>query len=49
MKEDATEYCHACEEKRIHTQEEWKKAHPYKGHGYSPETGWTHPDLGPKK
>jgi hypothetical protein len=36
--------CAACAEKRLHTPEEWKN-HPYAGHGYTPEQGWTHPAL----
>jgi hypothetical protein len=38
------EMCCACEEHRCHTEEEWA-AHPYRGHGYMIEIGWTHPDL----
>ncbi len=42
--------CPACKNKRIHTQEEWEKYHPYKSHGYAKEQGgWTHPDLVPKE
>lgn len=40
--------CPACEEKRLHTPEDWSH-HPYKGHGYTKEWGWTHPDLKPKE
>lgn len=36
--------CPACESKRTHTDEEWKN-HPLAGHGFTPETGWTHPDA----
>lgn len=33
--------CPACIIKRLHTAEERKEYHPYSGHGYTPETGWT--------
>lgn len=36
--------CPACESQRVHTAEEWKN-HPFAGHGYVREQGWTHPDL----
>jgi len=36
--------CAACTGERCHTAEEWKK-HPLAGHGYSKETGWTHPEA----
>jgi hypothetical protein len=36
--------CPACTEKRVHAPEDWK-LHPYAGHGYVSEQGWTHPDL----
>lgn len=36
--------CAACQERRCHTAEEWKN-HPLAGHGYTPETGWTHPEA----
>lgn len=37
--------CPACVARCRHNDETWKH-HPYAGHGYSPETRWTHPDLG---
>jgi hypothetical protein len=40
--------CPACCERRVHSEEEWK-FHPYRGHGFAPEIGWTHPDLDPAK
>ncbi len=40
--------CPACEQKRLHTDEE-KQFHPYMGHGYTKEMGWTHPDLEPER
>lgn len=36
--------CKACRDKRCHTNVEWRN-HPLRGHGYSLETGWTHPDA----
>lgn len=36
--------CPACLERRVHTEEEWKH-HKYRTHGFTPEQGWTHPDL----
>jgi hypothetical protein len=36
--------CPACAEGRAHTEEDWKH-HPYKGHGFVSNQGWTHPDL----
>ena len=36
--------CPACVAKTQHTEEDWKN-HPYAGHGYAHEQGWTHPDL----
>jgi hypothetical protein len=36
--------CAACEEQRCHTEAEWKN-HPYRGHGFSKEIGYTHPEL----
>lgn len=38
--------CPACQARRTHTEEEWRN-HPYRGHGYSTQTGYTHPDLKP--
>lgn len=37
--------CIACQEKRQHTVKEYKQYHPLAGHGYTPESGWTHPDI----
>jgi hypothetical protein len=37
--------CPACVAKRQHDEYTWIN-HPLARHGYSPETGWTHPDLG---
>lgn len=39
--------CPACAAKTRHTADEWR-LHPYRGHGYAPELGWTHLDLKPK-
>ena len=36
--------CSACEAKRIHTEEDWQH-HPLRGHGFTKEQGWSHPDL----
>jgi hypothetical protein len=38
--------CPACENKRVHTPEDWKH-HPYAGHGYQDGQGWSHRDLEP--
>jgi hypothetical protein len=38
--------CAACVGQRTHTPQEWKN-HPLAGHGYSKETGYTHPDVIP--
>lgn len=35
--------CAACMAERCHTEEERQTYHPLSGHGYSKETGWTHP------
>jgi hypothetical protein len=40
--------CEACQTQSIHTAEDWK-LHPYAGHGFSPERGWSHPNLGKAK
>ena len=32
--------CAACREKRCHTEKEWAN-HPARGHGFTPEQGWT--------
>lgn len=37
--------CPACIARRCHTAEENREHHPRTGHGFTPETGWTHPDL----
>jgi hypothetical protein len=37
--------CPACAAQRLHSQLEWNTHHPYRGHGYTREQGWTHPDL----
>jgi len=36
--------CKACRDKRNHTKVEWRN-HPLAGHGFTPETGWTHPEA----
>lgn len=36
--------CPACRQGRFH-EGEWRVFHPYAGHGYTKEQGWTHPDL----
>jgi hypothetical protein len=36
--------CPACIGRRVHTEEEWRN-HPYRGHGMTRETGWSHPEL----
>ena len=36
--------CKACRDRRCHTKVEWRN-HPLAGHGYTPETGWTHPEA----
>lgn len=36
--------CAACQARRCHTPEEWKN-HPLAGHGFTRETGWTHPEA----
>ena len=41
--------CCKAQKKRVvgrrHTQREWKKYHPLKGHGYLKERGWTDPEA----
>jgi hypothetical protein len=37
--------CPACADKRVHSEGEWGRFHPFRGHGYTKETGWTHPEL----
>jgi hypothetical protein len=36
--------CPACIVRRLHTEEEWK-LHPFAGHGFTKEQGYTHPRL----
>jgi hypothetical protein len=36
--------CRACVARRAHTREEWK-LHPFAGHGFTQEQGYTHPRL----
>lgn len=36
--------CAACMGERLHTAEEWKN-HPLAGHGFTKESGWSHPDA----
>lgn len=36
--------CPACVEQRTHDAVEWA-LHPLAGHGFSPESGWTHEEL----
>ncbi len=38
--------CGACLTKQLHTGFQWQTFHPYAGHGFTPEQGWTHKDLG---
>lgn len=42
--------CPVCngDELRAHTAEEMVQYHPNAGHGYTPETGWTKPELDPR-
>ena len=45
---DGNPDCPACQKKRVHTRRELGPPHhPYAGHGYTREVGWTHPDLIP--
>jgi hypothetical protein len=37
--------CKACRDHRCHTELEKRKFHPLMGHGYTRETGWTHPEA----
>lgn len=39
--------CGACIAQRVHDNAEWAYFHPMAGHGFTPETGWTHADLLP--
>lgn len=41
--------CHACILQARHTKFCWAEFHPYAGHGYTKERGWSHPDLEPKQ
>jgi hypothetical protein len=36
--------CPACISQRWHTEAEWLN-HPMRGHGFTREQGWTHPDA----
>ncbi|HZF23981.1 MAG TPA: hypothetical protein VE030_11020 [Burkholderiales bacterium] len=40
--------CAACIAGRRHAPEEVQAHHPFSGHGFSPEVGWTDPRLEPK-
>lgn len=35
--------CPACKNKRMHNKVEWAKYHPFAGHGYNKEQGWSYP------
>ena len=37
--------CKACRDRRCHTELEKRKFHPLMGQGFTPETGWTHPEA----
>jgi len=37
--------CGACMGQRLHTDAEWKQHHPLAGHGFTRESGWSHPDA----
>jgi hypothetical protein len=37
--------CKACVERGVHSPQDWLN-HPYAGHGYNREQGWSHRDLG---
>ena len=37
--------CAACMARRCHTDEENRAHHPFSGHGYTKEQGWSHPQL----
>lgn len=43
--------CYYCLNHRRHRVDDFdqKEQHPYRGHGYNKEQGWTHPDLEPRK
>jgi hypothetical protein len=36
--------CRACQAQRAHSPDDWKN-HPFRGHGYTKEQGFTHPQL----
>lgn len=36
--------CQSCLLKKLHTPADWLN-HPFAGHGYTREWGWTHPGL----
>lgn len=36
--------CSACEHQTMHTEADWLN-HPFKGHGFQKEVGWSHPQL----
>ena len=37
--------CAACTDKRQHTPEEWRQFHPWAGHGFVKQLGWSHPEV----
>lgn len=37
--------CPACVLKKCHTEEQFETYHPLARHGFTRETGWTHPAL----
>ena len=37
--------CPACIARKAHEPIEWEQYHPLRTHGFSPETGWTHPEA----
>lgn len=37
--------CPACRRGALHEPHHWQTFHPLAGHGFSKESGWTHPDL----
>lgn len=39
-------YCPACQRKAVHDSMSWS-FHRFAGHGFTLESGWTHPDLKP--
>lgn len=42
---DGNPECPACQDNRQHTEEDWAAHHPFRGHGFTKEWGWSHPDL----